>query len=546
MKGTFTAALSSIAIVTAMATSALTYGVALGIDRALREDELARLTGVIAAFVQVAAVDPSPSMLDSLASALSDNRHALRLTPESGGADPGWQGSRTLSTRCLSLSPATCLRAEVVWSPGLAMLGRDNLVLLVMGSLAAWICALVATHYLLYRSFVTPLAARLQELEDVRERARALDMLLHDIRRPFRAIKRVIEAAAAKPASSTQATLNEALPRLDAIIHEAEAMLRSARPRGSARADAAFTAHCPEEVLDSAFLQCLASLAGADIEFSYRLTHVRMLRVDFGLVTRLIANLIGNAAEAMERRGTIWFATEEMDRDGEPRLRLTVGNSGSYIDEATRSRLFTPFFTKGKADGTGLGLAFVKKVVELHGGAVTLQSDRELGTEFSLDLPVAPTGLSAYKGRLAAHARELPGTAPEPTKVDHRRPRLVLVEDDPFVSEAWQVVCTDATLDVYSRPEDFLASLDRDPTLLRDAVAVVTDYYFGPSSTYDGEKLADAVRKIWRGPIILSSASVLRDWANHPSIDLVIEKEAMPWQILARLVEAARSQSKSA
>eukprot|EP01034_Spumella_vulgaris_P003571 gene3571-4589_t len=60
-------------------------------------------------------------------------------------------------------------------------------------------------------------------------------------------------------------------------------------------------------------------------------------------------------------------------------LRLTVSDTGHGIDEATLRRIFDPFFTtKNTREGTGLGLAIVKKIMEDHGGFLSLE-DREGG-----------------------------------------------------------------------------------------------------------------------------------------------------------------------
>ena len=61
-------------------------------------------------------------------------------------------------------------------------------------------------------------------------------------------------------------------------------------------------------------------------------------------------------------------------------------NEGSYIDPATKEKLFTPFFTT-KKQGTGLGLAISKQIIEAHGGAIQVESDQHSGTLFRILLP---------------------------------------------------------------------------------------------------------------------------------------------------------------
>jgi signal transduction histidine kinase len=67
--------------------------------------------------------------------------------------------------------------------------------------------------------------------------------------------------------------------------------------------------------------------------------------------------------------------------------RVRIEDRGIGMDEKTRSRIFEPFFTTKKR-GTGLGLAIVKQIVEQHGGTITVESRKDEGTRFTIDLPL--------------------------------------------------------------------------------------------------------------------------------------------------------------
>ncbi len=111
-----------------------------------------------------------------------------------------------------------------------------------------------------------------------------------------------------------------------------------------------------------------------------------------GDATRLrqvIHNLLQNAHDALQQteHPQIVLATENI---AEGALNLTVRDNGSGIPEHLLGRLFEPYMTS-KKKGTGLGLAIVKKIVEEHGGKISIDSQPLGGTCVSVSLPLATT-----------------------------------------------------------------------------------------------------------------------------------------------------------
>jgi signal transduction histidine kinase len=76
-----------------------------------------------------------------------------------------------------------------------------------------------------------------------------------------------------------------------------------------------------------------------------------------------------------------------------PTNTIVVGieDTGAGMNEETLSRIFDLFFTT-KTDGTGLGMAIAKSVIDLHGGELTLQSAPGHGTRVRIRLPARPAG----------------------------------------------------------------------------------------------------------------------------------------------------------
>jgi len=101
---------------------------------------------------------------------------------------------------------------------------------------------------------------------------------------------------------------------------------------------------------------------------------------------RAFANLLRNAAEAMQGRGTI-DVTVAGDGSG---LAVTVADHGPGIPPELRQRVFEPYFTT-KSDGTGLGLALVRVTLEAHRGTIAVTETPGGGATFAIVFPPGPT-----------------------------------------------------------------------------------------------------------------------------------------------------------
>jgi signal transduction histidine kinase len=119
-----------------------------------------------------------------------------------------------------------------------------------------------------------------------------------------------------------------------------------------------------------------------------------------GQLEQVVINLAINARDAMPDGGRLRIASRPGLREGgatsnhatrETRHAvLTVSDTGTGMDEATRTRIFEPFFTtKPVGRGTGLGLATVYAIVTQAGGVVTVDSSPGAGTTFEISLPHA-------------------------------------------------------------------------------------------------------------------------------------------------------------
>lgn len=135
-----------------------------------------------------------------------------------------------------------------------------------------------------------------------------------------------------------------------------------------------------------------------------------------------------------------------------PIVSIAVAHTGRAMDEASRRRVFEPFFTsRGLGLGTGLGLAAVYGIVKSHGGEIAIESETGLGTTFTIRLAAAPIPRASPR---AIATREM--RAPQ-------RPTVLIVEDDAVVRrglarllgqlghEVLEAASGDEAIDVYRR-----------------------------------------------------------------------------------------------
>jgi two-component system sensor histidine kinase AtoS len=107
------------------------------------------------------------------------------------------------------------------------------------------------------------------------------------------------------------------------------------------------------------------------------------VNADAVLMKQALTNILINASEAMPKGGTISIRIRRLNN----RVKMYIEDSGPGIPEDIREKIFLPFYTT-KAEGIGLGLALVQKIIFAHGGTIEVGSNQGGGTSFSITLPV--------------------------------------------------------------------------------------------------------------------------------------------------------------
>ena len=143
-----------------------------------------------------------------------------------------------------------------------------------------------------------------------------------------------------------------------------------------------------QDVLESALETFRDRAARGGIAIERRFDGEGRLVGDPEQLRRVVINLVSNAMDALEGAGvdrpTIRVGMGENLAGSEVWVRIR--DNGRGIDEASRDRIFDPFYTS-REDGTGLGLALCRKIVDAHGGTIEVDSAAGVGTEFVLTFP---------------------------------------------------------------------------------------------------------------------------------------------------------------
>ncbi|MBE4750282.1 GAF domain-containing protein [Corallococcus sp. ZKHCc1 1396] len=235
--------------------------------------------------------------------------------------------------------------------------------------------------------------ARAQEQLVHRERLAALGELsavvAHEVRNPLGAIfnsvatiRRIIGAES--PAAPLVDIVGEEADRLNRIVAD---LLTFARPPSPHLYPVSVT-----QLLEEAVGGALSDAGGqtpppVNVEWMME-EGVPSVTVDERLIRQAFLNLALNAVQAMPQGGTLRVVARRawLDRPG---VQVEISDTGPGIPLELRARVFEPFFTT-KAQGTGLGLAVVKRIVDSHLGQLGLDVPETGGTVFRLFLPLEP------------------------------------------------------------------------------------------------------------------------------------------------------------
>ncbi len=206
--------------------------------------------------------------------------------------------------------------------------------------------------------------------------------ILHDLKNPmttiagFAQLMGLRELPRADIVKYTE-MISQQVSQFNALAQE---LLTFARGSSSLNLRTATYPRCFKSVLNSIEF----NLAQQKMKFEVDIQGEATLELDVERFARVFENLSKNAMEAMEPGGVFSFSSR-VERD---HLKIELADTGHGMDADIVNKVFEEFFSHHKHGGTGLGLAIVKSIVRDHHGEISVRSEVDVGTTFTIILPL--------------------------------------------------------------------------------------------------------------------------------------------------------------
>jgi len=231
-----------------------------------------------------------------------------------------------------------------------------------------------------------------QSARAVRENERFVAIVSHELRQPLNAAVGAMSLLEANPTPAAteraRVVLRRQLMHMSTLLDDLLDLSRLTLKTLRIQRDAIDLRAVVEDVLET--VDGAAERAGVNIESRLPESAVRVLG-DASRLQQALSNLLANAIRYTPRDGHV---TVVMIVDGEI-ADVTVEDTGQGIAPADLASIFEPFW-RGRntgSEGLGIGLALVKRIVELHGGSIdAFSAGLERGARFRVRLPISTAG----------------------------------------------------------------------------------------------------------------------------------------------------------
>jgi signal transduction histidine kinase len=205
--------------------------------------------------------------------------------------------------------------------------------------------------------------------------------IIHDLKNPICIVRCCADLLSSeRPNPKTQQLASMLTKAATGMLSMTQELLDYARGDTSLKKTKCSVWHLLDELNE----QALQLLPGQNVRLIKHVRYEGALEIDLPRVVRVISNLIKNAREAMPNGGIL---TLDIEQAGDHAL-IRVGDTGCGMSPEVLAQMFEPFFTHGKKNGTGLGMAIGRSIIDAHGGQITVSSVQGSGTTVEVQLPI--------------------------------------------------------------------------------------------------------------------------------------------------------------
>lgn len=208
--------------------------------------------------------------------------------------------------------------------------------------------------------------------------------IIHDLKNPICIVRCCSDLIAQ---DSTDPRVRELTAMTDKAINGMLAMTQELLDYARGSTSLACESVSIWRLFDELNQQALRLLPGHNIQFAKNIRYDGNVFVDLPRFTRVLANLIKNAREAMPSGGILTISTDLVHGQ----VVIRISDTGIGIPAELLPKLFEPFVTHGKSHGTGLGMAIAKSVITAHQGKISVASVQGNGTTVDIRLPAPAT-----------------------------------------------------------------------------------------------------------------------------------------------------------
>lgn len=231
---------------------------------------------------------------------------------------------------------------------------------------------------------------KLKELEDQITRGKQITAMgnlasgvAHEIRNPLNSISTIVQQL--KKDFEPKEDKEDYQKFVDVVYNEVqrinktiESFLKLAKPKPVQRSKFNL-----ENFLNELFMQFEKEMKNKSIDFKIENDYDDFVNWDYDQMRQVFINLIKNASDAIDDDGEIKIVSKLVEN----KIIITVNDNGKGISPDKIDKIFNLYFTT-KAEGTGIGLGIVQRIIYEHGGIIKVSSQERLGTTFTIELNI--------------------------------------------------------------------------------------------------------------------------------------------------------------